>query len=108
MTMSRTVLITGISSGIGREAALLLASKGFRIFGGVRQKTIGLQGVELIRLDVTDDASVTEAVREITANAGPIDGSSIMPAMAWSVVSRKLALLRPANSLRLTFSAWSE
>jgi short-subunit dehydrogenase len=70
--MNKTVLITGVSSGIGREAAVFLAGKGFRIFGTVRKETRGLDGVELVKLDVTDDASVKEAVREITAKAGPI------------------------------------
>jgi short-subunit dehydrogenase len=72
--MNRTVLITGVSSGIGREAAQLLANKGFRVFGTVRKETRGLPGVELVRLDVRDDASVSEAVAEITAKAGPIGG----------------------------------
>ena len=69
--MNKTVLITGVSSGIGREAALFLAKKGFRVFGTVRKETQGLGGVELVRLDVTDDASVNEAVRAITAKAAP-------------------------------------
>ncbi len=72
--MNKTVLITGVSSGIGREAALFLAGKGFRVFGTVRKEVRGLDGVELVRLDVTDDASVCEAVREITAKGGPIGG----------------------------------
>ncbi len=72
--MNQTILITGVSSGIGRETALLLASKGFRVFGAVRKETRGLDGVELVRLDVTDDVSVNETVREITAKAGPIGG----------------------------------
>jgi short-subunit dehydrogenase len=72
MTKNKTVLITGVSSGIGRETAQLLAGKGFRVFGTVRKETRALPGVELIKLDVRDDASVSEAVREIAKKAGPI------------------------------------
>ena len=72
--MNKTVLITGVSSGIGRETALFLSKKGFRVFGTVRKEARGLDGVELMRLDVTDDTSVNEAVRAITAKAGPIGG----------------------------------
>lgn len=71
-TANRTVLVTGVSSGIGQETALYLAKKGFRVFGTVRKDTANLDGVELVKLDVTDDASVSEAVRAITAKAGPI------------------------------------
>ena len=70
--MNKTVLITGVSSGIGLATAQLLASKGFRVFGAVRKETRTLQGVELVRLDVTDDASTGEAVSAIIAKAGPI------------------------------------
>jgi short-subunit dehydrogenase len=72
--MNKTVLITGVSSGIGLEAAQLLPRKGFRVFGTVRKETRALQGVELVKLDVTDDASVAEAVRVIVAKAGSIGG----------------------------------
>lgn len=71
---NKTTLVTGVSSGIGREIAELLAGRGARVFGTVRQpaSTAPIPGVELVRMDVTDDASVHEAVRHIEQEAGPV------------------------------------
>lgn len=70
----KITLVTGVSSGIGREIAQLLAERGARVFGTVRnpQSASSIRGVEIVRLDVTDDASVTEAIKRIVQKAGPI------------------------------------
>ena len=72
---SRVVLITGASSGIGRATAELLAGRGYRVFGGVRAPatTSPLAGVELMPLDVRDEASVKACVEEVRSRAGRID-----------------------------------
>ena len=72
---SRVVLITGASSGIGRATAELLAGRGHRVFGGVRgpATTRPLAGVELVPLDVRDQASVKACVEEVLSRAGRID-----------------------------------
>ena len=71
---NKTTLVTGVSSGIGREIAQLLAARGARVFGTVRnpKSASTIRGVEIVRLDVTDDASVTEAIQGIVQKAGPI------------------------------------
>ena len=71
---NKTTLVTGASSGIGREIARFLAERGSRVFGTARdpQSADPIRGVEFIRLDVTDDASVTEAIQNIIGKAGPI------------------------------------
>ncbi len=68
--MSRFVLVTGSSSGIGKSAAFALAARGYHILAGVRsQKDAdellagGQTGIHPVLLDVTDDESIAQAVR---------------------------------------------
>jgi NAD(P)-dependent dehydrogenase (short-subunit alcohol dehydrogenase family) len=72
---SPVVLVTGVSSGIGRAIASAFAEKGFEVFGTSRnpRTTEPVAGVELVQLDVTDDASVTAAVSTVVQRAGRID-----------------------------------
>lgn len=72
---NKTALVTGASSGIGREIARFLAQRGARVFGTARNpKSAGpVPGVELVRMDVTDDASVSAAIQEIVQKAGSIE-----------------------------------
>jgi NAD(P)-dependent dehydrogenase (short-subunit alcohol dehydrogenase family) len=69
------VLVTGVSSGIGRAIASAFAEKGFEVFGTSRnpQTTEPVSGVELVQLDVTDAASVSAAVATVIQRAGRID-----------------------------------
>ena len=68
---NKTALVTEVTSGIGREIAQLLAERGARVFGTVRNpRSAGsIRGVELVSMDVTEDASVNAAVQ---SKAGPI------------------------------------
>lgn len=72
---SPVVLITGVSSGIGRAVADVFAAKGFEVFGTSRnpRTTEPVPGVELVQLDVADDASVAAAVSTVVQRAGRID-----------------------------------
>src|SRR5437867_9159344 len=71
---NKITLVTGVSSGIGREIAQLLAARGARVFGTVRdpRSASSIHGVELVSMDVTEDASVNAAVQSIVQKAGPI------------------------------------
>jgi NAD(P)-dependent dehydrogenase (short-subunit alcohol dehydrogenase family) len=72
---SPVVLITGTSSGIGRAIASAFAAKGFEVFGTSRnpQRNEPIAGVELLPLDVSDQASVASVVSTVIQRAGRID-----------------------------------
>src|SRR5271168_2115392 len=72
---SPVVLVTGVSSGIGRAVASAFATTGFAVYGTSRnpQRTEPIAGVQLVQLDVTDDASVAAAVSTVVQRAGRID-----------------------------------
>lgn len=74
---SQTVLITGASSGIGMETALLLHKKGHKVYAAARrtermQNLEGL-GIRVLALDVTKEESMVAAVNTILKEAGTID-----------------------------------
>jgi NAD(P)-dependent dehydrogenase (short-subunit alcohol dehydrogenase family) len=76
-------VVTGSSSGIGYETVLALARNGFTTFATIRN--LGKAGqiesvaskeklpIHVVQLDVTDDASVQNAIQEVMKKAGRID-----------------------------------
>jgi len=52
--LSRTVVVTGASSGIGQATAARLARSGWRVLAGVRRAGEAPGGTEEVLLDVTD------------------------------------------------------
>jgi NAD(P)-dependent dehydrogenase (short-subunit alcohol dehydrogenase family) len=75
MSHSKVVLVTGVSSGIGRAAAQQFAKRGCSVFGSVRdlRKNQPIPGVELVEMDVRDEGSVQRAVQSIIDKAKRID-----------------------------------
>jgi NAD(P)-dependent dehydrogenase (short-subunit alcohol dehydrogenase family) len=69
--MTKSVLITGCSSGIGLCAAETLHQRGYQVFAGVRkpadQQRLIQQGIRSVLLDVADSQSIQRAVDEALA-----------------------------------------
>ena len=75
--MAPIAVITGASSGIGAATAIALGRHGYRVVVGARrlerlEQVAGEDGVAL-RLDVTDEKSVTDFVAEVKKRFGRID-----------------------------------
>lgn len=75
MSNSTVIVITGVSSGIGRAAAMKFAARGCRVFGTVRNTATAqaIPGVALIEMDIRDEASIARGIQAIIAQAGRID-----------------------------------
>lgn len=72
--MSKVVLITGGSSGIGKSIGEFLHGKGFIVFGTSRNpEKIQNSVFPLVALDVRDAISIEKAVSEVILKAGRID-----------------------------------
>ncbi|MBT2323770.1 oxidoreductase [Variovorax paradoxus] len=71
---SKTALVTGASSGIGKATAERLAMAGFKVYGTSRRGApAGHRSFEMLPLDVTSDDSVAAAVAEMARREGRID-----------------------------------
>lgn len=72
--MTKTIFITGASSGIGKAIGEFLHQKGYTVYGTSRnpEKVTG-SVFPLVALDVRDAASIKAAVAEVIAKTGTID-----------------------------------
>lgn len=70
--MSRVVVITGGSSGIGKATAINIRDKGCRVYELSRRDSV-IAGITHIKTDITDEWSVSEAIDIIIKKEGHID-----------------------------------
>ncbi|HIP21987.1 MAG TPA: SDR family NAD(P)-dependent oxidoreductase, partial [Rhodobacteraceae bacterium] len=74
MKHTKSILITGCSSGIGYDAAHTLHRRGWRVFATCRQEAdcerLRAEGLESFQLDYADEASIEAAVAEVLSRTG--------------------------------------
>ncbi len=73
--MSKVVLITGATSGMGEATAKLLSQNGYKVYAGSRDENISKveDNITYIYLDVTKTDSIKVAVKKVIEIEGKID-----------------------------------
>src|SRR5271169_6407981 len=103
MADSKDVVVSGVSTGIGRGTTKVLISKGFRVFGSVRkqadaeslQREFG-EGVVPLIMDITDEDAVHRAAQQVGSMIGNRNLVGLVN-NAGIVVSGPLLYLRPSE-----------
>ena len=93
--MSRSVLVTGGSRGIGLAVARAFAAQGDKVAVTYRGSAAP-DGLFAVRMDVTDPASVDEAFRAVEAEQGPVE-----------VLVANAGVTRDTLLLRMDEASWS-
>ncbi|MDX6632230.1 MAG: hypothetical protein QOG09_194 [Solirubrobacterales bacterium] len=74
--VSKAVLVTGCSSGIGRATAERLHEHGWTVYASARNvdslAPLAERGIETLALDVTDEASMSAAVEQVSSAEGAV------------------------------------
>jgi short-subunit dehydrogenase len=121
--MNEVALITGASSGMGKETARLLAKKGFIVYGAARSidkmRDLKNDGVNVISMDVTSEDSIDKGINAILGKESGIDilvncagtgfpGPVENIVMADAKYQMELNLFGPARLIRLVLPGMRE
>jgi NAD(P)-dependent dehydrogenase (short-subunit alcohol dehydrogenase family) len=103
---TRSILITGCSSGIGLDAARGLRARGWRVFASCRKaedcERLQAEGFDAPRIDYEDEATLAPALAEVTeATGGTLDALFNNGAYAIPGLVEDL----PTDALRANFEA---
>jgi len=75
--MNKVILITGASSGMGKETAKLLVKSGYTVYAAARRTAlmndIEEMGCKIISMDVTEEDTMVKGIAAIIAAEGRID-----------------------------------
>ncbi len=81
--MKKNIIITGTSSGVGLESAILFAKNNYTVYATMRnlKKSEALEkaikdnnlSIEILQLDVTNNSSITSAINKVIEKEGKID-----------------------------------
>ena len=71
--MKKIILITGVSSGFGKQISRLLVRAGYKVYRTVRKKTSPGTSENILQMDLTDAESIRDTVATIVKKEGRID-----------------------------------
>ncbi|MBN2519691.1 MAG: SDR family oxidoreductase [Bacteroidales bacterium] len=69
----KVILITGVSSGIGKACAKYLSDKGYKVYGTCRNSIEKSNLYEIITMDITSNSSIEKAIHFILSKEKGID-----------------------------------
>jgi len=85
-----TAVVTGASSGIGEACALRLANAGWRVLAGFRRdedaERLGAQGVEPVRIDVTEQVSIAAVADGVESLSGLVNNAGVAVSMPLELI----------------------